>query len=123
MVVTPAILCVRSAETKSHQKSMRFGVQMKKGNFREYGGTVGTMACGSRWVRVPIHVAGASVHCFACGGQVILQYRASTVLTWRCVSFPSLRSIASGVADASKFRNQSDRGRHLEQGRYRDLNS
>jgi hypothetical protein len=45
------------------------------------------MACGSRWVRVPVLVASASVHCFACGGQVILRYRASTVFTWRCVSF------------------------------------
>jgi hypothetical protein len=53
-----------------------------------------------------------------------LRYRASTVFTWRCVSFPSLQSIASsGVADASKYRNQSDRGRHIEQGGYRDLTS
>jgi hypothetical protein len=51
-----------------------------------------------------------------------LRYRASTVFTWRCVSFPSLQSIASsGVADASKYRNQSDRGRYLEQGGYKDL--
>jgi hypothetical protein len=44
---------------------------------------------------------GASVYCFACGGQVISRYRASTVFTWRCVSFPSFQCIASGVADVN----------------------
>jgi len=89
VLVTPVILCVRSVETKSHQKSMRFGVRIKKGNFGEYGGTAGTMACGSVWVRMPVHVAGCfdSLFCLWWTGNFAISRFHSIHLAMREFSF------------------------------------